>query len=356
MRKWLYLLCLAGLTSLLSFTAQRTSLRTIYSRPAATWPAPQVDAGTDWKELGVRPESPLLLTDSVKAMVELGKALFFDPRLSGSGKISCASCHQPEKHWTDGVARSFGHDSAVNKRNAPSVQNTWFYDHQFWDGRSRDLQDQAFGPINSETEMHSDMPDVIGKLRRSKGYRELFRRAYGDEGIDPDRMTGAIAVFERSVVSAKSRFDAFLEGDRRALSNSELRGLHLFRTKARCMNCHSGPLFTDNGFHNNGFHLNGNPLNDPGRFSVTRDSADIGKFKTPSLRDVAYTGPWMHNGMAGSLPELLRHYNKGADGNGGAEKTIKMLYLTNKELEDLQAFLGAISSPAPPFPRPILPE
>lgn len=360
MRKWFVILLLTVAVTL-SISFSKETLRAIYSRPPSEWPKPFIDAGVQWTELGVIPASPVdLQNDSIKKVVELGKALFFDTRLSGSEKISCATCHKPELNWTDGLEKSLGHEGAVNKRNSPTIQNTWFYKRLFWDGRSGSLQDQAFAPINSSSEMHSDMPDVIRKLRRLNGYKELFRKAFGSEEISPDNMAEAIATFERTIISNKTRFDKFLEGDKQSLSKSELKGLHLFRTKARCMNCHNGPIFTDNQFHNNGFHLFANSgsgdILDKGFYMVTHDEKDLGKFKTPSLRDVMNTGPWMHNGMMKSLEETITHYVKGADGNGGSDKLVQMLYLTSSEKADLLAFLKAISAPPVEFIKPVMPQ
>lgn len=330
----------------------KKDLRSIYSRPSSEWPRPQVDAGVAWTELGALPESPLAKKmDSLRPMIELGKALFFDPRLSGSGKISCASCHAPEMHWTDQKEKSIGHEGAVNKRNSPTVQNSWFYNRLFWDGRSRDLQDQAFAPINSESEMHSEMHDVMRKLNKIGGYKEMFKKAFGDADIDPFRMTEAIAVFEKTISSRRSRFDDFLAGDKDALTNAELRGLHLFRTKARCINCHNGPLFSDNGFHNSGFSLT-----DEGYYKVTHKDEDKGKFKTPSLRDVVFTGPWLHDGQAKSLPELIRRYSAADFPTPGADPLLKKLKLSAKEQKDLFAFLEAISAPPKEFIKPALPQ
>jgi cytochrome c peroxidase len=236
MKKFIFISLLCGIViANISFTKE--SLRSIYSRPSSQWPKPTVDEGVEWKELGVLPTSPLVSpSDSIKNIIELGKALFFDTRLSGSGKISCATCHEPTLNWTDGKEKSVGHEGAITARNAPTIQNTWFYKRLFWDGRSKDLQDQAFAPINSEIEMHSEMHQVMQKLSRSTGYKAMFKKAFGSEDIDPFVMTDAIATFEKTIVSNESRFDKFLRGDKKALSNSELRGLHLFRTKARCMN------------------------------------------------------------------------------------------------------------------------
>lgn len=356
MRKLVVLVFLSVFILLFS-SYNKESLRDIYSRPSSRWPKPFIDKGVIWTELGVLPPGPLeKQKDSLKDIIELGKALFFDTRLSGSGKISCATCHQPELHWTDGKEKSVGHEGAITKRNSPTIANCWFYKQLFWDGRAKDLQDQAFGPINSETEMHSEMPEVMMKLRGVKGYRDLFKRAFGDEGIDPDRMTAAIATFEKTIVSNKSRFDLFLEGDRNALTDKELRGLHLFRTTARCMNCHNGPLFSDNQFHNNGFSLDSNQVVEKGRYEVTHKDEDLGKFKTPSLRDVMHTGPWMHNGKMKSIEAIIGNYKKGGTGTGGADSLILELPLSLKDQTDLLAFIKAISVPATPFSKPVLPQ
>ncbi len=338
------------------------SLRKIYSRSSDQWPRPFIDEEVQWKELGILPVGPLQSkADSFKHIIELGKILFFDPRLSSSQKISCASCHQPERSWTDGKEKSIGHEGAINKRNSPTIQNVWFYKKLFWDGRARDLEDQAFAPINSESEMHGDMRQLPRNLRKIKGYEKLFDSAFGDPGIDPDRIATALAYFQRTISSDQSRFDAFIQGQKKALTNEELKGMHLFRTRARCMNCHHGPMFSDNDFHNNGFHYYENGFMDSSRFDkglyhVTHDLKDFGKFKTPSLRDVMHTGPWMHHGKMTSVSEVIRHYNKGASGNGGADAKIRMLNLTEKEQQELVAFLNALSAPPIPFQKPVLPE
>lgn len=335
-----------------SKTEIRTNLRRLYSLPSDQWPRPNTDPGVNWTEIGPLPSRPVP-DETMNARIELGKALFFDTRLSGSGKISCASCHQPSLSWTDGKERSIGHEGAINKRNSPTIQNTWFYTSLFWDGRARDLEDQAFAPINSESEMHQEMPALMRSIRNVEGYREMFLKAYGDEMINPETLTGALAAFERSIVSAESRFDRFMKGDRKALSNSELRGLHIFRTKAGCMNCHNGPLFTDNAFHRNGQVVDPGFENDQGRYKVTHLDEDLGKFRTPSLRDVMFTGPWMHDGSKSEISGILNTYNKG--GEGAASPHIRPLNLDKKELKDLEAFLKAISSPPVPFTPPVLP-
>lgn len=264
--------------------------------------------------------------------------------------ISCASCHQPEKSWTDALNKSLGHEGAVNKRNSPSLQHVWFYKKLFWDGRARDLEDQAFAPINSESEMHGDMRMLPGQLRKIKGYRSLFEAAFGDPGIDPDRIAEALAAFQKTIGSRPSAFDEFLSGKKDALSNSQLRGLHVFRTKAGCMNCHNGPLFSDNQFHNNGF-----AGDDIGLYHVTHNDDDKGKFKTPILRDVMNTGPWMHDGSQTSLMQIIDTYIQASPGRG-KDSLIQPLRLSKREKKDLVEFLRAISAPPLPFQKPVMPE
>jgi cytochrome c peroxidase len=324
-------------------------LRKIYSQSPDKWPAPFIDEGVDWKELGILPASPLEnKKDSLRHLIELGKILFFDTRLSGSEKISCATCHQPELSWTDGKEKSLGHEGTINKRNSPTIQNTWFYNKLFWDGRSSSLEDQSFAPINSESEMHGDMRELSRKLKNIKGYLSLFDSAFGDPSINPQRISKAIAVFERTVVSRKSKLDEFLAGKKKVLNNEELKGLHLFRTKARCMNCHNGPLFSDNQFHNNGF-----AGKDVGLYFVTHKDEDMGKFKTPSLRDIQKTGPWMHDGSFNNLAEIVEKYNHGTP---GSDQLVKPLSLNKDEINALLSFLNAISSPPMEFKKPILPQ
>jgi len=339
---------------LVSFSSkdnEADNLRKIYSQPSSQWPAPFIDEGVDWKELGMLPESPTEhQKDSLKHLIKLGKILFFDTRLSGSGKISCATCHQPELNWTDGKEKSIGHEGTFNKRNSPTIQNTWFYKKLFWDGRSNSLEDQAFAPINSESEMHGDIKDLPRSLRKVKQYVLLFDSAFGDPAIDPDRIATALATFERTITSRKSKFDEFLSGNKRAMNNDELKGLHLFRTKARCMNCHNGPVFSDNSFHKSVF----GEVDDEGLFNVTHKEDDIGKFKTPSLRDVIRTGPWGHAGKVKPMMDILLFYNKMSP--SPATNRTQKLYLNSKELSALLYFLEAISSQPVSFIKPHIPQ
>jgi cytochrome c peroxidase len=351
MRKLILIpLILALMAGFLAFVPENTSdLRKIYSQPSSKWPTPFLDPGIEWTELGIMPAAPVL-SDSLKKLAELGKTLFFDTRMSGSGKISCASCHQPELSWTDAKPRSIGHDGAMNKRNSPSIQNTWFYKRLFWDGRSNSLEDQAFAPINSESEMHNEMGTLTRSINRIPYYRSALTEIFGSPSATPERITSALAAFQRTVRSQYSKFDSFLLGNRNALNKSELRGLHLFRTRARCINCHNGPMFSDNSFHNNGL-----AKNDDGYYKVTHLDIDLGKMKTPSLRDIARTGPWMHDGSVVSLDSIIEHYNSPSK-TINRDPLIQPLKLSAGEKRDLLAFLNAISSAPAPFTRPQMPR
>lgn len=344
------------------------TLRFLYLQPSETWPAPHVDSGILWQELDIIPNSPLNpAADSVTAKYQLGKMLFFDPRLSGSGQISCATCHVPNLNWTDAREKSSGHNQILGKRNSPTLLNTWYATHFFWDGRSKSLEDQAFGPINSEKEMNNSMGNVVRTLRDIAEYRPFFDSAFAERGINPQTITEAIAVFEKTLVSQKARFDHYLQGDTNAMSDAALRGLHLFRTKARCMNCHYGPLLTDNGFHNIGLTYYKTEHEDLGRYMLTRKPEDVGRFKTPSLRDVMRTRPWMHNGLFDDMEEIIKLFNEGMHqpaANPDAEidplfpKTdplLKKLHLNKQEQLDLIAFLESVTAAPLKFKTPVLP-
>lgn len=349
MQKWLvivFLGCMVGIS--IAFTGA-PSLRKQYARTPAQWPAPTIDSGVNWSELGALLPGPHSSAGGrMIHEIELGKRLFFDPRLSGSGKLSCGSCHKPELWWTDGKSRALGHEDQETKRNSPSLQNVWFYKKLFWDGRARDLEDQAFAPINSESEMHGDMRELPRNLRRIKGYLPLFDSAFGDPGIDPDRIASALANFQRTISSGETRFDQFVKGNYSALSNREIRGLHLFRTRARCMNCHNGPMFTDNQFHQAGFGRS----DDEGVAFTTHKPDDRGKFRTPSLRDALNTGPWMHDGSETSIRSIIRQYARGEAG----DRLITPFRLSTREMKDLLAFLKTLSAAPVPFEKPGLPE
>ncbi len=353
-----------------SYEARRAYLaqvRADYAGDPATWPAPHVDADVEHRELGPMPpmEYPADNPPS-PAKIKLGRQLFFDPRLSGSGQLACASCHDPDLGWGDGRATSYGHDRKQLTRNAPTILNTGYRKTLFWDGRASSLEDQAHKVLTNQDEMHSSGVVVVEKILEIPGYVDQFQAAFHPEGVSHENALQALAAFERSLKSGGSRFDAFLRGRPNALSDEALSGLHLFRTDARCINCHNGPLLTDDKFHNLGLGMIGRPFEDLGRYKVTGDPADAGKFRTPSLRNVARTAPYMHHGLF-DLEELLRLYNAGMPSDRVPAKDtrglkpvksphLKELNLNAQDLADLTAFLGSLSEPRLRVMAPKLPE
>lgn len=288
-------------------------LRRVYGQALSAWPAPHVSDGVAWQELAPLPTSPPEPADnpSTPAKVALGRKLFEDPRLSLSGQIACASCHDRQLGWGDGRSVSFGHDRQAGKRNAMNISVSAFAGPLFWDGRADTLEQQALHPIQDTREMAFTARALEKRLNRSDDYPPQFQRVYGDNRITMLRVAQALAAYERSLVPRFNRLDRFLEGQRDALNDQQLWGLHLYRTQARCMNCHSGPALTDNQFHNLGLHYYGREKQDLGRYQVTGDRADLGKFRTPSLRGVAHSGPYMHNGAFTSLRGIVNMYNVG---------------------------------------------
>lgn len=337
------------------------NLRKLYSSgDYSQWPKPQLkpESQKGFRDIGL-PDKVAYPADNPlsEAKKELGKILFFDPRLSTSGQIACASCHEPQLAWGDGKQLANGHDRQFGKRNAMTILNTGFYDDLFWDGRANSLEDQARFPVRDHLEMNMDLSSMEKKLQEIAGYKALFQKAFGDEQVTLDRIFKAIATFERTVVSKKSRFDDFISGRSEALKDDEVLGLHLFRTKAGCINCHNTPLFSDNKFHNDGQTLFGGSQEDLGRYNVTKNREDVGKFRTPSLRDVAFTGPWFHHGNFPTLKDVVLFYNLGNPApiqkkylgvrDSLLPKTsplLAKLNLTDKEVDALVAFMQAISS------------
>lgn len=359
---------LATFTALLSLRSKSESdekyyslaeLRMLYSSGDITkYPRPKVDSTViNFQELGTLPPVVFPADNPYnEAKRELGKILFFDPRLSSSNQISCASCHDPELGWGDGKRVSNGHDRTPGKRNAKPIINSAYASLLFWDGRAESLEDQAKFPIEDEKEMNHDIKKAVKKIKKIKGYKPLFKEAFGDEQITNDRIMKAIATFERTVVSKKSRFDKFIEGDSTQLTDQEVLGLHLFRTKARCINCHNSPYFSDNQFHNAGLTYYKRKYEDLGLYAITKKPEDVGKFRTPSLREIMKTAPYMHNGLFPEIRGVLNMYNAGMPNLKPKDddkddilfpKTsplLKKLNLDASELDALEAFLGSITS------------
>ena len=293
----------------------KTCIAQQYRQPVAQWPAPQVDTDVDWQEMAALPahapappENPFS-----EPKAALGKKLFNDPTLSRSGQIACASCNEADMAFADGRRVSFGHDRQSGRRNAPSLVMSGYSTALFWDGRGGNLEQQAMHPIVDPVEMAFDIPQLLQRLNTDTAYREQFAQVFGPGPITTQQTAQALATFQRSLVSAtrNTPFEQLLRGRPQRMSEEQLYGLHLFRTKARCMNCHFGPALSDEQFHNVGLSYYGRKYEDLGRYEVTRKPEDVGAFRTPSLRLLMKTGPWMHNGLFVNMEGTLAFYNMG---------------------------------------------
>lgn len=283
----------------------------------------------------------------------LGRQLFFDPRLSADDSISCATCHAPETAWANHDKVDTGVGGRMGNRNSGTVLDAAYMKFQFWDGRARTLEEQALGPIHNPVEMGETLENVVRKLDAISGYRAQFHAVFGT-GVTSEGIARAIAAFERTVLSGPSPYDRFTAGDRAALSDAAVRGLTLFEGKAGCSACHTGPMLSDQSFHNIGVGMD-RPEPDIGREAVTSDPQDRGKFKTPTLRNVALTWPYLHDGSAATLADVIEFYDQGGVPNPTLDIRIKALGLTAGEQNDLMAFLQSLTGSLPHIPRPALP-
>jgi cytochrome c peroxidase len=297
--------------------------------------------------------APLPGTGLSTARVDLGRTLFFDPRLSRASSISCASCHNPGFSWGDGLARGVGFGSKSLGRRTPTVLNVGWGEAFFWDGRAETLEQQALGPIAAPGEMNLPHDEMVKRLQGIAGYRPMFAAAFGDPSVTKEKVAQAIADFERTIVSTDAPFDHWLQGDKTAISVSAKRGFALFNGKADCAKCHSGWRFTDDSFHDIG-----TLGDDPGRANVLPGlESMIHAFKTPTLRDVARRSPYMHDGSEATLEQVVELYDKGGRVRRPSLATeVHPLSLSQQDRSDLVTFLLTLSSPCqsvavPPLPR-----
>jgi len=287
------------------------------------------------------------------AKVALGRQLYFDGRLSADGKISCATCHSPNKGWAGHDATDTGINGRIGDRNSGTVVNSGYMKYQFWDGRAKSLEEQALGPIANPVEMGETLENVVRKLNTVPGYKKQFEEVFETE-VTADGIAKAIAAFERTIVSGPSPYDRYVAGDTKAMSAAAVRGIEIFNGKGRCTACHNDPVLSDQSFHNLGVGAKAaNP--DIGREAVTKDPADRGKFKTPGLRNVALTYPYMHDGRTQTLEALVEFLDRGGVPNPNLDPLIKPLNLTAEERKDLVAFLKALTGPEPMVAPPNLP-
>lgn len=281
-----------------------------------------------------------------KKKVKLGKLLFFDKRLSSDGSVSCATCHAPEEGFAQHTPVSEGIFGQKGDRNSPTIINTAYQTHFFWNGRERSLEEQVKGPLANPKEMtcrtnpekaYSDCQQCIRKI---KGYRLLFKKAFGNDTCSIDQISKAIATFERTRLSGNSPYDQYKAGNKKAMSKKQIAGLHVFK-KVGCVTCHSGPNFTSGYFANIGVGMD-SPNPDLGRYEITKDESDLGAFKVPTLRDISKTAPYMHDGSLKTLEEVIDYYDQGGIPNLALSPLIKPLHLTSKEKKALICFLHAL--------------
>jgi cytochrome c peroxidase len=266
----------------------------------------------------------------------LGKRLFHEPRLSRDASVSCAECHRPELAFTDGRPTAKGVRGQVGARNTPTLVNRALGRSQFWDGRAATLEEQALGPIENPAEMDLPIAEALARLGSDPAYQRDFQLAFGG-GPTRERLALALSAYERTIYSVDAPFDRFIAGDHTALDASAQRGLALFGGRAKCAECHTGVNFTDEAFHCLGVSV------DEGRGKVTGKRAEDGAFRTPTLREVAHTAPYMHNGSLKTLAEVVEYYDRGGDPHPNLDAKMTRLNLTAQEKADLVAFMRALS-------------
>lgn len=299
----------------------------------------EIPLGLDEDAFHVPEDNPL-----TEKKTELGRFLFFDKRMSQDNKISCSSCHIPSLAFTDGQPVSSGIRRQQGGRSAPTAINRGFSKVQFWDGRANTLEEQSVGPLTNPIEHgFPGNADVVAKIKGIDGYKRLFKQAFGADDISIEHVGKAIASFQRTLLSGNSPFDRFdWDGDELAISEAAKRGKKLFFGKARCNLCHFGTNFSDEKFHNIGIGWNGESL-DVGRYHVTRKKEDMGAFKTPTLREISRTAPYMHDGRFATLREVIEHYNGGGVENPFQDNQIIPLGLSEREKDDLVEMLRTLN-------------
>lgn len=324
---------------------------------AATGP----DAAHAIWRLPSAPEAPAD-NATTPARVALGKMLFFDPRLSGTGQVTCVSCHLPERGWADGLPTAVRFLGTAMPVATPSLTNIGYNSIYMWDGRQPTLEAQAHGGQGEKADINAgsrvSTAEVVKRIGDVAGYREAFQRAYPGEGVTRETIAKALSAFERSLVSRDSPFDRWLAGDAKAMDARAVKGFKLFldAEKGACATCHQPPAFTDNGFHNIGLKSYGMPGYDKGRGKQKPVKLMDGAFKTPGLRDVSLTAPYFHDGSARTLAEVVEHYAVGGVATGNLSPNFRKAVLTAEEKADLVRFLEALTTQAGPYEYPVLPR
>ena len=313
-------------------------------------PAPVVRVPLGLPPLPIPRDNPM-----TAEKVELGKLLYFDTRLSKDRTVSCATCHDPKMAWAEHKATSEGIGGQFGQMNSPTVINSAYATTQFWDGRADSLETQAVGPMENPVEMGHTLGELVVQLNEVPEYKERFQKVFGTE-VTADGMAKAIAAFERTVLSGNSPYDKYEAGDQAALSEAQIRGMKLF-DDAGCSSCHAPPLFSNYKFYNAGVGSQKTPP-DPGRMAVTKDESDLGKFRTPSLREVANTAPYFHDGSCATLPEAVAMMAGGGIDNPNLSALLKGIGargLSDQDKADIVEFLQALSGEYPIVEPPAVP-
>jgi cytochrome c peroxidase len=274
--------------------------------------------------------------------IALGRSLFFDKRLSLDGTISCATCHDPSKVFSDQLPKSIGIYGQETERNAPSILNSGFLKTAMFDAHLATLEMQVIVPLQEKTEMGHNMKELIPQLRKIKEYQDAAKKIFNRD-FDAYVLTRSISAFERSLLSMNSRFDQYQNGNKNSLSKDELAGWKLFSEKLYCIACHKQPYFTTFVAENNGLYASYNGKEDQGRFRIHNDSSDIGKFKVPSLRNIELSSPYMHDGSISSLEEVIEHYSKGGNKHPLQNKSIVEFRISESEKKQLVSFLKSLT-------------
>ncbi len=328
-------------------------------------------------ELSIPKDNP-----QTKIKIELGKLLYFDPRLSGDGSTSCATCHDPNQGFAKSTEMSPAYPGNKHFRHSPTVLNTAYNDKLFWDGRANSLEEQAEKPIASPFEMNMNYELLEERLKSIPKYVELFKKAFPEDKnpISIKNIAKAIAAFERTIIAPNSPLDRYLKGEKNALTPQQIKGMELFLGKANCIQCHNGPNLTDNKLHITGvpkakveedpqvqavrrFVLRTSNIknydkfdSDPGAYVSSNDEKNLYAFKTPTLRNIAITPPYMHNGVFKTLDEVIEFYNQGGGNVKNKDPELKKLNLTKEEKEALKAFLLSLTGQIPEIEEPELPQ
>jgi cytochrome c peroxidase len=315
----------------------------------------RANEGLDLKKLKlnfVRPKNTIYLDSNPysKDKEDLGKNLFFDPRLSGTSSMSCATCHNPSFSWGDALPTAVGNGQKVLARKSPTILNLAWTEKLMWDGRFKHLEGQAMGPIGSPNEMNMDVAKLADKISQIDGYKIKFKKAFGTDVVTNDLLAKALAIYERGIISADAPFDLWIKGNEKAISENAKKGFVLYNTKANCIACHSGWRFTDDSFQDVGLNSD-----DIGRGEYVKSLPHT--FKTPGLRNISQRGPYMHNGSKKTLKEVIDFYNQGGEvKREGISDNIKPLNLSEIEKSQLIEFLNTLTSKDKEVTFPILPQ